>query len=438
LPPRLALVNPWITDFAAANLWSSPLGLWQVAEFLSSYTREFFWLDCLDAYRPGIYGTGRYLKTQVPKPAAIAEVPRRFSRYGIATDQFRERLQRALPLDAVLVTSLMTYWYPGVQEAIRMCKEIAPQTPVILGGIYARLLPGHAARHSGADVVYSEPVGEKLLEVLAALGLKLEKRFPPSRYYALGLAEGLAYAPLLTSAGCPYACTYCASPLLNPQYTQRAPGDVLAEMRALQARGVTDLAFYDDALLVRADTHLEPLLETYLRAPLPLRFHTPNGLHAACVSPRTASLMRAAGFKTLRLSLETVDARHQAETGGKVTVAAFERAVESFKQAGYAGSDIGVYLMYGLAGQAWPEVEAGVAYLRRLQVRIQLAEYSPIPGTPMWRAWEEDGRMPADLDPLWANNTVFAWKYAGYAPEAVAALKLEVKAHNRRLKEKSL
>jgi hypothetical protein len=89
--------------------------------------------------------------------------------------------------------------------------------------------------------------------------------------------------------------------------------------------------------------------------------------------------------------------------------------------------------MYGLWGQAWSEVAAGVDYLQRLGVRIQLAEYSPLPGTPMAAAWTASGRVPADLDPLLANNSVFAWKYSGYVAEEIAALKLKVKAHNRDL-----
>jgi hypothetical protein len=433
VPPRLALVNPWITDFAAANLWSAPLGLWQVAEFLSPYTRDFFWIDCLEEYRAGIYGTGRYAKTQIPKPAVLAEVPRRYSRYGISVANFRQQLQRALPLDAILVTSLMSYWYPGVQETIRLCKETAPNVPVILGGIYARLLPEHAARTSGADLIFSEPVGEKLLNKLISLGLDLKGKFTPARYYHLGLAAHKTYAPLLTSTGCPYACAYCASPLLYPDYLRRPPAEVLAELRDLHASGVTDLAFYDDALLVDASAHLEPLLEEYLHSPLPVRFHTPNGLHAAHLSQRTAELMKAAGFKTIRLSLETVDTQRQKETGGKITNDDFENAVEHLKKAGFAASEIGVYIMYGLAGQAWQEVVEGVNYLQKLKVHINLAEYSPIPGTPMWNSWVASGRMPADLDPLLANNSVFTWKYAGYRPEDVAALKLAVKEYNRSL-----
>ena len=40
MKPEVLLINPWIYDFAAANLWSRPLGLFEVAEYLSAYNND--------------------------------------------------------------------------------------------------------------------------------------------------------------------------------------------------------------------------------------------------------------------------------------------------------------------------------------------------------------------------------------------------------------
>jgi len=48
---RILLINPWIYDFAATNLWSSPLGILKVAECLSLYDVEFVFIDCTDSVR---------------------------------------------------------------------------------------------------------------------------------------------------------------------------------------------------------------------------------------------------------------------------------------------------------------------------------------------------------------------------------------------------
>ena len=64
---------------------------------------------------------------------------------------------------AILVTSLMTYWYPGVQETIQLLRSVFPEVPILLGGIYASLLPEHAQEHCGANEVLVGP-GEADLE----------------------------------------------------------------------------------------------------------------------------------------------------------------------------------------------------------------------------------------------------------------------------------
>ena len=123
--PSLLLINPWIYDFAAYDFFARPLGLLYLAGWLRSLGAKIDLLDCLDMphCHSGPFGTGRYPKEIVPTPAHITDVPRRFGRYGIKEADFRARLARLERPAAVLVTSLMTYWYPGVTAAIRLVKE---------------------------------------------------------------------------------------------------------------------------------------------------------------------------------------------------------------------------------------------------------------------------------------------------------------------------
>ena len=41
------LINPWITDFAAYNLWAEPLGLLYVASILHVAGADVSYIDCL-------------------------------------------------------------------------------------------------------------------------------------------------------------------------------------------------------------------------------------------------------------------------------------------------------------------------------------------------------------------------------------------------------
>jgi hypothetical protein len=240
--PSLILINPWIYDFAAYDLWSKPLGLLSLASDLRRKGFRVHLIDCLDVDHPAMtrestlkppkrrqYGTGKYWRQIVPKPAALKEIDRPYSRYGLLPEIFDEAVGRVKNPSAILVTSLMTYWYPGVFEAIGRVRKIHPGVPVILGGIYAKLCRGHAVSLSGADRVVSEEGIPAIYETLKECGISIPHEPPDAAlppYPAFDLLTKIHYVCLMTSVGCPYRCQYCASHFLFPssfRKTRRNP-----------------------------------------------------------------------------------------------------------------------------------------------------------------------------------------------------------------------
>ncbi len=429
---KALLVNPWIYDFAAANLWALPLGLLMVAEELSGFDIDLAFIDCTDAGTGKKYAGGKYTKEITEKPECLRGVPRRYGRYGISADRFRSLLAAAGRFDIVFMTSIMSYWYPGVQTAIGIIKEIYKDVPVVLGGIYPTLWKDHASSTSGADFIFKGRADGQLRIVFNTFGHRIRERGRRIPHRDLGFYADIPFAPVLTGTGCPFRCTYCASKLLSNGFEQRDPFEAAREIYTLQKRGVRDFVFYDDALLVNADEHIKVLLGEIVELGVAGRFHCPNGLHARFVDDELAALMKRSGFRTIRLSLETSDDARQTATGGKVSSEDLDRAVTILKQNGFSKEDIGVYLMYGLPGQDLEEVEEGVRFLKSLDVRIHLAEFSPIPGTESWNQLIEMGTITGGIDPLLTNNTVFSLLFAGYDPGKVTALKREVKDFNAR------
>ena len=427
---RILLINPWIYDFAAASLWSRPLGLLKVAEYLSSFNVELLFIDCTDVFlKPG-YGRGKYPKERIEKPQCLKPVPRVFGRYGISPDCFGLKLAQAAPFDLVLVTSVMSWWYPGVQKVIEIIREGYKRVPVILGGIYATLWHDHASANSGADFIYQRAVGEGVRVIFNTFGFRLKRKSDSSPYYKLGLYQNYPFAPVLTGTGCPFECSYCASRILGKDFSQRPAREVVSEIKELSEKGICDFAFYDDALLVNADKHIKPILNELMARGINARFHCPNGLHARFIDEDLARLMKDSGFRTIRLGFETYDGKRQKETGGKVTCEDLSRAVKHLKKHGFTKKEIGVYLMYGLPGQTFEEVKDGVEFLRSLSVRIHLAEFSPIPATDCWKDLEDKGIVKKGMDPLLTNNTVFSYLFSGYEPHGIDELKLAVKNYN--------
>jgi len=330
----------------------------------------------------------------------------------------------------------MTYWYPGVFEAIHTAKEIMPDVPVVLGGNYVTLCPDHA-RLSGADFLltgYGEESVSRLLE--RQWGRKLE--FIPDAdnldsypYPAFDLIHHPDQVPVMTSRGCPFRCTYCASHLLNPQFRRRNPVEVFAEILYWHEHlGVRNFSLYDDAFLIQPGEMALPLLREIIRHGLPMQFHCPNGLHLREITDETAGLMFRAGFKTIRFGFETSDAKRQAETGGKTTNRQLQDAIGYLKKAGYGSEEIGVYLLCGVPGQTAEEVEESILFVKYCGARPVLAEYSPIPGTALW---EESVKVsPFDIasEPLFHNNTLLPCRSEIFTYEMYTKLKQLTRTKN--------
>jgi radical SAM superfamily enzyme YgiQ (UPF0313 family) len=310
---------------------------------------------------------------------------------------------------------------------------------VVLGGVYATLCTTHAQTYSGADYVLGEYHPGKILHAIDEIvGISSKKDYRSVEFFdacpAFDVYPQLDYACLLTSIGCPYRCTYCASQILVPHFVQRPPEDVFQEfLHEYETLGIRHFAFYDDALLVRSAQHLEPFMQQVIDAKLSCTFHTPNGLHARYITERMADLMFRSGFTTIRLSLETIDPIRQRTTGGKVTGNELVQAIKFLKQAGFGGQQIGIYVFIGLPGQSFKETEETLYYVHNLGVQAHLCEYSPIPGTADWPLLEQKGYVNSGDDPILHNNSIFIFHKQRYQFGPVQELKDLVRALNGRI-----
>ncbi|MBF0200676.1 MAG: cobalamin-dependent protein [Desulfamplus sp.] len=433
--PHILCVNPWIHDFAAFDFWAKPLGLLQIAAIIRAGGARVTFIDCLDRFHVNALeegpvkvledGRGPFRKRIIPLPPAIAlEIKgKRFSRYGIEPEWFRQDLRKLKAKnrpDLILVTSLMTYWASGVRETIALIKEVFPLTPVVLGGIYATLCREHAQKHSLADQVISGGAEGRIGSiVMEHTGFGLSGTAGVSSLYAphlddlpipaLDICKKLPYVPILTSRGCPFSCDYCASSLLEPHFRRRSWISVFQEISHWHNNyGVKNFAFYDDALLVDSEKHILPLLDAIVASPFSSRtaFHTPNALHIRYISREIAGMMFRAGFRTIRLGLETMDFSKCRKGDTKVVENEFHHAVAMLREAGFLREQIGAYLLCALPGQNLDHLAHSISLVKKSGIVPVLAYYSPIPNTPMWQDAVRCSRFDLENDPLLTNNAL--------------------------------
>ncbi len=431
-PPRVLAINPYIYDFAAYNFWSSPLGLLYVSSILRQNGMPVEFIDCMrvqeDKRKPD--GRGPFIKQKVSKPEGLEGVPKQLRRYGMSPEEFTRILETREGPDLVLITSIMTYWYRGAVEISEIVRRVRPEAAIIVGGIYPTLCYEQASMNfKTADlVVPANRIGEFYRFIEDELGFTLS--FKPTLndldilpYPAHDLLDRIEFVPLLTSLGCAFRCTYCATSYMYPGMMRRSPGSVLSEIINWQEQGVSRFVIYDDSFLYQSEEFAKPLLKKIAALTFDIDIYNPNAVNAAFIDDEVAELLVRSGFREVRIGLESVDPFVQSKTGGKVTGAIFERAIGSLKKAGYRRDELSVYILAGLPRQAWQDVKNAIDYLRCLDVTPYIAEYTPIPHTPMYNEFKHMARFPVTADAIYQNNALFPYAWEGFTEDDLNRLK---------------
>ncbi|MGA2093311.1 MAG: radical SAM protein [Sedimentisphaerales bacterium] len=439
---KILLVNPPIYDFAAFDFWVKPYGLLSVAGFLRGKA-DFTLFDYLDRLHPFVarpswpckhglkaratsdqWGRGRFYFEKIPNPDCLKDIPRHFRRFGLPRSIFQEFLAAPReggtahkPFDFVFVNTVMTYWYPGVREVIEDIRRFMPDAKIVLGGNYVTLCRTHAEK-LGADLLVE---GNNLQPLWDFIGLEPDLNQPG----LWELYDKLDTGVLKLSDGCPFECTYCLVPKVYGKFRARPLERSLAELELLAKLGVTNVAFYDDALLFNAKDVLVPFLNEVTRvfdntrviashdgaivakqsAPKAgVNFHSPNAINARFVTKEVADLMVRAGFKTFYLGFESVSRKWQEQTGSKVFSEELAEAVNNLKSAGAEPKEITAYQILGHPKTDIADLEESMRFVNSLGIRGMLADFSPVPGTTdgeycrKWVALDE---------PLLHNKTAF-------------------------------
>jgi radical SAM superfamily enzyme YgiQ (UPF0313 family) len=468
---NIILINPPVYDFTYYNLWEKPLGLLTIAAAFERDRRcRISFIDCVPERlaKKSEYerGAGRLTGAAAPKPECFKSVRRNYHRYGIPLDDLKARLEKikaaggggaAGEKTAVLISAMMTYWYGGAFEAARAAREILPEAEICLGGIYARLMPEHAAAPALFDYIETgyeiRDICRNILRLLNIEPAGINDGRGGSESEGEGEGKYKIYpgcfdliptyhllpelnnsAAMTASAGCPFSCSYCASKILYSEYKIKPAKAVVNELAYYKnTLKVSNAAFYDDALLHKKEEHFYIWADLWIKAgggpENGFRLHLPNAVHAAAIDDKCARVMKAAGFKTVRLGYEFYDGALQKQSGGKVSGGALKNAVNNLLNAGFAKKDIGVYILFGHPQSRAAEIKNAVDFVLECGAAPNLALFSPIPktrdGAKIFEAHPE-----ILFEPLLQNKTVFFEMYSNIKYETYYELKQYIQRHD--------
>jgi hypothetical protein len=214
----------------------------------------------------------------------------------------------------IFITSLFTYWAENVKESVQFYKTLYPNAKIVVGGIYATLLPDHCKEFTGCDQVF---IGQH----------KNAENCRPA--YDL---VNVDYQIIHGMRGCTRKCPFCGIWKIE-DLSFKTMDQIRKEIFKRR------IVFYDNNMLINPDIiNILKMLSGLKFKNLPIRCECQSGFDGRIIEekPELATLLKQARFENIRIAWDFDFAAYSC----------IEKWIKIFENAGFRRQDIFVFMIY--------------------------------------------------------------------------------------------
>jgi len=212
-------------------------------------------------------------------------------------------------------------------------------------------------------------------------------------------------ATMITSRGCPYACSFCDRTVFEHLYRFNTPGYIYAHMKHLRDRfGVRHISFYDD-LFTAQQGRITELCQRLIDEPLGMEFNCI--IRTGQTSDELLRLLKRAGCLMVSFGVESADPGMMARHKAGVDLEAVRETVEKVHAAGLRAKGL---FIFGLPGETPETFQRTSDFILSLDLDdMNLTKFSPLHGAPLWAECVagKEGDFNEDWRLLNCINSVF-------------------------------
>ncbi len=274
-------------------------------------------------FDPGLFDEASFLQ--------LRPVARLFARRG----RVARRVVAQRP--DLLAFSVVTDTFTWAVDIARRVKALAPELPVVFGGVHPSLVPERVLEEPCVDFVVQGEGEGALLDLLSMLDSGARRPTPNLWFRSPDGTVSLPPRPLLqdldalplpdkdlydgalrvnerygiaTARGCPYTCSYCAHNALRRLYPaqrytrRRSPEHAIAELEAAKARAPLRYVKFEDDIFTLDRAWLEAFLPAYRQ-----RIGAPFGciVHPRFIDDAVARLLADSGCEDVEIGVQSMD-----------------------------------------------------------------------------------------------------------------------------------
>lgn len=361
-------------------------------------------------------------------------------RERLSWDEFTATLQRERP-DCVGI-QMLSHEFNNTRRHVELIRQFCPETLVIVGGPHLsgdpettmRAIPGidfgfTSEAEVGLEKFLGLTPGERadpaiLREVpnlvwrdgeriainaqlkemdLDALPFPAWSLMPPGSYPVAphgNFCRQTPVAPLITSRGCPYTCTFCAGyRMTGRQVRFRSPANVLEEISLLYHEfGVREIHVEDEVFTLRRSFATE-VCQRIIDSGMKLSFALPNGVRLDSLDEELLRLLERTGFYSMGVGIESGSDRVLELMHKNLNTDTIRRQVDLIKRV--TRIHLTGFFILGYPTETEEEVLKTIEFAKTLPLdKANFMFLSPLPGSQVW----EDYRKVHGNDPDWADT----------------------------------
>lgn len=263
-------------------------------------------------------------------------------------DDFKDYILDFNP-NLVMITSVFTYWFKEVEEAVNYSKKILPDVPVIVGGILASLLPEVCEEKLDCDYVHKGVI-------------ECAEHLKPDYSLLENGGEDINFQIIHSSRGCERGCKFCGVNKIEPKFQ----GFPSIENEIIRK----NLVFYDNNLL--RNPHVEILLQELIKLRKEkkiTRCESQSGFDGRVLrkNPELAKLLKEANFKDPKIAWDGPYRRKKKR----------KEEIDVLVNAGYDSKEIAVFMLYN-HDLSYTELEKKRALCFKWGVQISDCRFRPL------------------------------------------------------------
>jgi radical SAM superfamily enzyme YgiQ (UPF0313 family) len=340
-------------------------------------------------------------------------------------DALRDRLSLDAVLERIQSESIevigITCMTPYYHEAVTMSLYFKDKGyTVVFGGVHPTFMPYQTLVDSKADYVFC---GEGEIALLKLLENNMDNQgikgvyslknlndadSPYERADIIHNLDGLPFpdwdsmapndfppapmgvffkkypiATIMTTRGCPYKCTFCASTnFYEGKIRFRSPENVVDEMLYLQEKfNVKEFHFIDDSINMNK-AHLENICKLIIEKKLKVCWSCPNGIRADKIDENLLGLMKKAGCYYIAIGIESSNPEILRNIKKAETIEAITDAIEIINRCGIG---CGAAFLFGLPGETKETIKNTIDFMLRVNLeRAHIFMLSLLPGCELF------------------------------------------------------